>query len=363
MALHSDTTSEQLRPPFNAEALKDEIFSNEPLSTAHINALSSCLTSVESIFDTFLSMDIVSIRCLPVFNFMRVAYGVVILIKMYFSASRPGSEMGKVMNKDNMRVEHYLEALLDKFRATAADDKCRPAAKFLVVLAMLRSWFFKQGKADSESDARPDVGTVSEGRPPSSVNHLQTRLQQQPQSPPSQHRPQLPPQHQQPSAQHQQHQAANTPLQLLSEVATGHDRSNNRNIFARLSGASRSVPQPFFPDNTSYNNTPSSHHPSASPNQPSMSPLSGPSSSTLAAADLDAAMAPALPPWINMSQTAPTEFGMAAPMPGSWDFEGLGMAVADSQDVYESGAKIVMNEPWFMDAFPGGVPDLNFFPF
>ncbi|PON20756.1 hypothetical protein TGAM01_v210357 [Trichoderma gamsii] len=201
MALHSETLSDQWRPPFNTEALKDGIVNSEPLSAAHINALSACLTAIDGILNTFLSMDVLSIRCLPVFNFMRVAYAVVILIKMYFSASSPGSEMGRVIHKDNMRVEYYLETLLDKFRATAADNKY-----------------------------------------------------------------------------------------------------------------------------------------------------------------LESAMAPAFPPWMSVTQPmVPNELDMGS-MPANFDIEGLNLAAADLQDVYESGAKIVMNEPWFMDAFQG-LPDPNLFPF
>jgi len=45
---------------------------------------------------------------------------------MYFSAASPNSELGKVIDKDNMKVEQYLDGLLDKFRAAAEDDRCRP---------------------------------------------------------------------------------------------------------------------------------------------------------------------------------------------------------------------------------------------
>jgi hypothetical protein len=134
------------------DALRDAMVSDTPLTPAHISAISACLTAVDGIFEVFLSMDVNSIRCLPVFNFVRVAYAVVILIKMYFAASSTKSELGKVINKDEMKVEQHIENLLDKFRATAADEKSRPAAKFLVVLVMLRSWFQKQNQAGGAPD-------------------------------------------------------------------------------------------------------------------------------------------------------------------------------------------------------------------
>ncbi|KAH0491439.1 hypothetical protein TgHK011_002871 [Trichoderma gracile] len=381
MALHSDTTGDNWRPPFNTEALKDGIVNSEPLSAAHINALSACLTAIDGIFNTFLSMDVTSIRCLPVFNFMRVAYGVVILIKMYFSASSPGSEMGKVIHKDNMRVEYYLEALLDKFRATAADNKCRPAAKFLVVLAMLRSWFFKQGKGEGGGSATPEDGGAS------SCSSSQQQRPYAPQGTPQQQQQQqhqLQQQLQQQQVQQQSHQAqhmqqqqhsrqpnVNTPLQLLSEVATtGRDGGTASRLFASLNGAHQHHPQPFFhdsassttdsaaaPASVSNNNNAASSSSSAMPPQQ----MPGPSPSST---DLDSAMAPAFPPWMSAAQPMlPADLDVVAgALPTNFDIEGLNLAAADLQDMYESGAKIVMNEPWFTDAFQG-LPDPNLFPF
>ncbi|KAM7199324.1 hypothetical protein V8F33_004572 [Rhypophila sp. PSN 637] len=180
--------------------------SDAPLTSAHINAMSACLSAVDGIFETFLSLDVSSIRCLPVFNFVRVAYAVVVLMKIYFAASSPKSELGRVINKDNMKVESHLEALLDKFGATAADDRSRPASKFLVVLVMLRSWFQKQKgqQGDDKPGTRtntPGPGNLlreSEGLPSMSERHRLSASQQQ----------------------QEYTSTANTPLQLLSEIAT-----------------------------------------------------------------------------------------------------------------------------------------------
>ncbi|RDA85776.1 hypothetical protein CP532_6305 [Ophiocordyceps camponoti-leonardi (nom. inval.)] len=144
LVLHAHASTEQVRPPFNAEAVvKNGLVPGESLSTtaAHISALSACLTAIDGILDTFLAMDVPSVRCLPVFSFVRVAYAVVVLIKMFVSASDPASDLGRVMDRENMRVDAYLDALLVKFRAAADGHACRPAAKFLVVFVMLKTWF------------------------------------------------------------------------------------------------------------------------------------------------------------------------------------------------------------------------------
>ncbi|KAI1122508.1 hypothetical protein F5Y10DRAFT_72395 [Nemania abortiva] len=215
----------------NAEALRDPIPSaGDSLTSAHISALSSCLTAIDGIFETFLSLDISTIRCLPIFNFVRVAYAVVVLIKIYFSASSPTGELGKVIEKENMKVSEYIDRLLEKFRETAASDKSRPAGKFLMVLVMVRGWFHKQGQSQSQ------------GRPQGDQNIDPTlKSSQAPQNNPTANPPQFrdngslthtsndqqhryqPPQNTKPSEYNQ----ANTPLQLLSEIATGNGPSRN----------------------------------------------------------------------------------------------------------------------------------------
>ncbi|TLD10734.1 hypothetical protein PgNI_06243 [Pyricularia grisea] len=124
------------------------------LTPAHVSSLSACLAAVDGIFDTFSSMTPEDVCCLPVFNFVRVAYATVLLIKMYFAVSAPGSELGKVIDKEEIRVEAHLAQLLDKFRLAAAGNRSRPAAKFHIVIAMLRSWFQKQAGEGGASDAQ-----------------------------------------------------------------------------------------------------------------------------------------------------------------------------------------------------------------
>ncbi|KAI1461852.1 hypothetical protein F4805DRAFT_411181 [Annulohypoxylon moriforme] len=249
IALHVDKSPEEYRPPCNADSLREPIPGlDDSLTPSHISALSSCLTAIDGIFETFLSMDVHSIRCIPIFSFVRVAYAVVVLIKMYFSASNSNSELGKVINKDNMKVAEYLEKLLEKFREVAASDKSRPASKFLLVLAMLRSWFFKQGQAHSKGPGDDEAASaaIQDLRGGTSTN------EQKKGSAPQQHL--LQQQHQsQPSNAGQ----TNTPLQLLSEIATGNGppRGNGQNpgpdanshSYQTNAGWLRSVPQPAQP--------------------------------------------------------------------------------------------------------------------
>lgn len=225
VALHVDHNIEEFKPPFTEEtlrggaALKRE--SATPLTPTHIAALSTCLTSIDGIFTSFLCLEIDVIRSLPVMHFVRIAYAVVVLIKMYFAAAIPGSELGKVIDKDNMKVEYYLDGLLEHFRSTAADDKSRPASKFLMVLIMLKTWFHRQ-----RSHKRPSENG-SQGPQPSGPETPAHQPEDFGQTPGPQHTH---------LNQPREYSPANTPLQLLSEVATGSNqaqtsRPDSRNQF------------------------------------------------------------------------------------------------------------------------------------
>ena len=318
LALQTDTSTEQIRPPFSTDVLKDSMVSSEPLSASHINALSACLTAIDSIFETFLGMDISAIRCLPVFTFVRVAYAVVILMKMYFSAASSASELGKVINKDNMRVAYYLDALLEKFNSTAADEKCRPASKFLLVLVMLRSWFIKHGR---QSAAGTGLGGAGPGTATPSGSAAATPAREASQQP------------------------ASTPLQVLSEVAMGRESSAPRGFYNSIPGTNSS--------NTGFYGTTGS--PAATGSPPGYAQHPPPQHQQPVPASQEQWMAQQ-----QQQQQLPFANDFSAGLPQGLDFDSLN-AMFDTHDVSgEQGAKMALNDPLFMDMFQG-MPDVNLF--
>jgi hypothetical protein len=100
VAMHVDHNVDDFKPPFTEASMRGNRLNGKddsaPLTPAHIAALSTCLTSIDGVFESFLSLDVQVIRNVPVLFFVRTAYAVVVLIKMYFAASMPNSEFGKV---------------------------------------------------------------------------------------------------------------------------------------------------------------------------------------------------------------------------------------------------------------------------
>ncbi|KAI9680949.1 MAG: hypothetical protein M1829_001029 [Trizodia sp. TS-e1964] len=156
IAMHSDHNVDDFQPPFSEEVLRKGVGHPEgTLTRYHVNALSTCLTSIHGVFDTFLSFGPETMRILPVFNFVRVAYAVVVLIKMHSASIAPRSELGKVFRPEDLKVEYYLDLLLDRFRIAAQDDKSKAASKFSMILVMFKTWFQRQKSAKGGCTGRP----------------------------------------------------------------------------------------------------------------------------------------------------------------------------------------------------------------
>ncbi|KAI9830525.1 MAG: hypothetical protein M1819_005483 [Sarea resinae] len=280
VAMHVDHNVDDFRPPFTEEALKSAT-QTELLTAAHTSALTTCLTSIHGIFDTFLALDLRNIRALPIFHFVRIAYANVVLIKMHFAVTAKGSELGKIFGREDLKVDRYLDSLLDRLRASAEEGRSRPATKFLMILIMLKAWFQKQsaGKVPQREGAGvpPKIVNVVIGELPlgPGVEAVQGQGQGQSQGPTQVQTPRQGPGYPQilsnegtqdtsspkPTASSMPqsgYSTANTPLHLLSEVAMGN--SDGGGVSSAVSGQGRS---PWYDSNGAgpgaYSNVPTSN--------------------------------------------------------------------------------------------------------
>lgn len=158
IALHRDHNVDDFLPPFTESMMREpSIRPNDLLSSCHIDALSRCLSSSHRALQIFMNMTVSATRSVPVFTFVRTNYACVILIKLYFSASHPQSQLGKVIDKDSLKVDEYMGGLLDTFRRASDGGSSRQAQKFTLMLGLMRHWYNKQ-KAEIEKG----LGTAPE---------------------------------------------------------------------------------------------------------------------------------------------------------------------------------------------------------
>lgn len=354
LALQSEP-ADAFKAPFAAESLRDSLVTDAPLTPAYTNALAACLTAIDGIFDTFLSMDPASIRCLPVFNFVRVAYATVVLIRIYFAASSPNSELGKIIDKDSMKVEQHLHNLLEQFRVTAAGDRSRPASKFLVVLVMIKSWFFKISKGELRRDALiVDAANAAEGTSAYSTPRAGGDR-------PASGNATTPGQSEFPA------QASSNPLQLLSEAATNNQATANN---AQARGTASGLPRgsngnmghgaAWFNSPTSFMQDTTSQKPNGGGSS-AMPPPPHPQAQAQAQPQQHGQVSGAPAPWLNFG----TDFDYSNLGDGfaqAWDMtlQGLGDGNGGLQDF--NGISIMAADPLF-GSMMGEMPGSDMFQF
>ncbi|THX84893.1 hypothetical protein D6D08_04438 [Aureobasidium pullulans] len=108
---------------------------NEPLQLAHpfatvylhemaicagsppINQAQStdCTTAAHHLLDTFLSLDISSIRTLPTSYSIRLIHATIVLIKLHFAATRLTDPADTVPKTQSIQMNHYLARSMQKF--------------------------------------------------------------------------------------------------------------------------------------------------------------------------------------------------------------------------------------------------------
>ena len=190
IALHFNHNVEDFRMPFTEESLKSVNNTSDTLTQNQMAALEACLKAAHGILDTMLGFDIQVVKTLPMLiYFVRCVYAIVILIKMHVAVCTPDSELGKMMKPDDLRVEYYVDSLIALFSYVAKEEEFRPHPKILRILNVLRDWFGKH---------KENVSAQQKGEQPT---------------------PQQAPQSLEPNSNQ-------TPLQLLSQVATGNQQQD-----------------------------------------------------------------------------------------------------------------------------------------
>lgn len=140
IALHHGYPDD-FRPPFRLRVPSNISCAFPDVGTARLDSVITSLTSAHSLLDVLLQRPAKSLRVLPTFLYIRVIYCIFILLKIFFICSAPGSELGKVLHPDAIKVEHYLSRLVSHMQDAISDENCRLAAKFCAIFFKFRTWF------------------------------------------------------------------------------------------------------------------------------------------------------------------------------------------------------------------------------
>lgn len=146
IVLHLNHNVDDFKMPFNEESLKNVNAGFGKLTQNQMNSLQACVRAAHGILEAMLNFDGKTITALPMLlYFVRCVYAVVILIKMHVAVCIPNSELGKLFRAEDLRVEHYLNGLIDHISTVARQRAIRPN-KVIRILKVLRDWFEEKHK-------------------------------------------------------------------------------------------------------------------------------------------------------------------------------------------------------------------------
>jgi hypothetical protein len=114
------------------------------MTSSNIDAISVCITSSHSLLDVMLEMSIDSVRALPIFNFARMAYASIILARLYVSIRCTTSLIGKLLDRETLKIGIYLPAMINRLSEAVGPMECRAPATFLGLLRRLQAWYEHQ---------------------------------------------------------------------------------------------------------------------------------------------------------------------------------------------------------------------------
>jgi hypothetical protein len=134
-----------------------------PLTAAYVNAAMSCINSSHALLDEFFSTDIQSLRVVPIIHFVRASYAIVVLVKLFISASMPSNELGKILDRQVLKVDYYLEALLERLAEAAGPGKLRVPTKWLIITQQVSDWYHKHLISLSREQKQSHIGLEAQG--------------------------------------------------------------------------------------------------------------------------------------------------------------------------------------------------------
>jgi hypothetical protein len=143
IAIHDEHPAEDFRPPFRIDKILP-IQNDNRLTPAHSDGIATIISSAHSLLDIMLAMDIDTLRSIPIYNYVRMTYACIILVKLYVSSRSSQSQIGTVVDSQNLRIGFYLENLVTLLTEAVGPMECRSPYTFLGLLMRLRDWYQNQ---------------------------------------------------------------------------------------------------------------------------------------------------------------------------------------------------------------------------
>jgi hypothetical protein len=141
--MHDDHPPEDFMPPFQVQKII-AIQTDQQAASSYIEFTAVSISSAQSLLDILLGLDVDALRTIPIFNYVRMSYALMTLIKLYISSKSPSSRIGSVLKPETLRVDFYLRFMIDKLVEAAGPKEHRAPYTFLGMLMRFHAWYKSQ---------------------------------------------------------------------------------------------------------------------------------------------------------------------------------------------------------------------------
>lgn len=151
IAMHDEHPPEDFMPPFGLEKILSvlSIRSDSRPPSSYIDSTAVSISSAQAFLDILIkNMDVDTLRMIPIFNFVRMAYSLITLIKLYISAKTPSSAIGSVLDPKSLKIGYYLNALMETLVEAIGPNECRSPYTFLGMILRFQAWYNSQEHTD-----------------------------------------------------------------------------------------------------------------------------------------------------------------------------------------------------------------------
>lgn len=124
--------------------------------------LSNLISSAHALLCVFLSLDVETVRILPITNYFRVVYAALILTKLKMSALDPRSDLGKTFPEKDLNTDYYRTAVMEKLEGARGPYSHPLPSLFLDLLTTLgRNWAKHVQALQTRSTGGPRISMQS----------------------------------------------------------------------------------------------------------------------------------------------------------------------------------------------------------
>ncbi|KAK7431309.1 hypothetical protein QQZ08_002080 [Neonectria magnoliae] len=138
-SLYNDHEISDFRPPYIIRALP---LVRKPPSTGQMKgmgAVTQCAVSAQHLISSFLDLSVEALRSVPVITYTRMAYAVIVLVKVYVSGQAQNGQGDTVLDPEWM-PKQFLLRIMNKLDLAAGPQRLDIPVAFHCILSNLARW-------------------------------------------------------------------------------------------------------------------------------------------------------------------------------------------------------------------------------